>query len=179
MAIPTRHSPPEAIHYDRRTFFLTTPTWGKRRLLQTDRMAQLLIDTIFHYREEHKFEVHEFVVMPDHLHVLLTIGAEMTIEQAAQFIKGGSAYRASRQFGLKREIWQRGFSEVRILTADEYAVRVKYTRENPVRAGLASAPEGYAYSPASGGYKLDPPPWPAAEAADSEGTLCGTTKVVP
>ena len=50
-------------------------------------MAGLLVDTLFRYRDEHRYELHEFVVMPDHLHVLLTLGAGMTVERAAQFIK--------------------------------------------------------------------------------------------
>jgi putative transposase len=179
MAIPTRHASPEAIHHDRRTFFLTTSTWGRQKLLQTDRMAELLVDLIFRYRDQHRFEVHEFVVMPDHLHLLLTIGAEMTIERAAQYIKGGFSYRVSRDLGLKCEIWQRGFSEIRILTAGEYAVRARYILANPVRAGLASTPQDYKFSSAHIGYKLDPAPWPAAKAAPVEAEFSGTTKVVP
>ncbi len=116
--------------------------------------------------------------MPDHLHLLLTVGVDMTIERAVQFIKGGFSYRAAREIGTSGEIWQRGFSEVRILTAEDYDQHVRYTRENPVRAGLVSAAEEYRYSSASPGWKLDPAPWPAAKAA-SNSAGCGTTKVVP
>ena len=179
MAIPKRNASPEAIHHDRRTFFVSTSAFAKQRLLQTDRMAELLIDTIFKYRNAGRFELHEFVVMPDHLHLLMTIGVEMTIEKAVQFIKGGFSYRAARELGIKSEIWQRGFSEVRLLTADDYQAHVRYTHENPVRAGLASSPRQYRFSSAYPGWKLDSAPWPAAEAAEKEDELCGTTKVVP
>ena len=103
----------------------------------------------------------------------------MTVEKAAQFINGGFSYREARELGRKSEVWQRGFSEVRILTAEAYQMHVRYTRENPVRAGLASTPEEYPYSSAFPGWKLDPAPWPAAKAAGQEGDLCGTTKAVP
>jgi putative transposase len=179
MAIPKRHASSEAIQCDRRTFFLTTSAFGKQRLLQSNRMAKLLLDTIRKYRDAGRFEIHEFVVMPDHLHLLLTVGADMTVERAAQFIKGGFSYRAVRELGIKSEIWQRGFSEVRILTAEDYRTHARYTRENPVRAGLASTPEEYPYCSAFPGWRLDPAPWPAAKAAEKDDELCGTTKVVP
>jgi putative transposase len=41
-----------------------------------------------------KFIVNEFVVMPDHLHLLLTLGSNMSIEKAVQLVKGGFSYRA-------------------------------------------------------------------------------------
>ena len=53
--------------------------------------------------------VHEFVVMPNHLHVLMTVPEEMTIEKAMQLIKGGFSFRAGKELGFKGDIWQRGF----------------------------------------------------------------------
>jgi putative transposase len=60
-----------------------------------------------------KFTVHDFVVMPTHVHVLLTLGPEVSIEKAAQLMKGGFSYRAKKELGVQREIWQKGFSALR------------------------------------------------------------------
>ena len=35
-------------------------------------MADLLLEVIFHYRDQNKYLLHEFVIMPDHFHLLLT-----------------------------------------------------------------------------------------------------------
>ena len=35
-------------------------------------MAQLLVDVLHHYREQTKYLLHEFVVMPNHFHLLIT-----------------------------------------------------------------------------------------------------------
>jgi len=61
MSIPKRHSSPENIKSRQRTFFVTTSTDGKRGLLQTERMAMLLIDVMFHYRNQGEYKLHEFV----------------------------------------------------------------------------------------------------------------------
>ena len=169
MTIPSRHADPDSIQHDRRTFFITTSTDGHRRLLQSDRMARLLIDTLVHYRDEGRYELHEFVIMPDHVHLLLTFGAAMTLERAVQFIKGGFSYRVSHELGFKHAIWQRGFSDSRILTADDYRSRAMYLRQNPVRAGIVQRAEDFPYSSAQGQWELDSAPWPAAEAASAGG----------
>ena len=51
-------------------------------------MAGLLIDVLRSYVREKKFSVHDFVVMPNHVHILLTVPGEVTIEKAMQLIKG-------------------------------------------------------------------------------------------
>ena len=71
-----------------RTFFVTTRTIG-RRLLQSERNAKLFIDVLRSNVAARSFQVHDFVVMPNHVHLLLTVGSDMTIERAMQFIKGG------------------------------------------------------------------------------------------
>lgn len=51
-------------------YFITASTFQKRQLLQSDRMRQLLLDVLFHYRQQQKYLLHEFVLMPDHFHLL-------------------------------------------------------------------------------------------------------------
>lgn len=48
-----------------------------------------------------KFKVHEFVVMPDHIHVLLSLGPEISIEKAVQMGKGNFSYRAKKELGFE------------------------------------------------------------------------------
>ena len=52
------------------TYFITACTFQKQQLLQSDRMANLLLDVMFHYRQQQKYLLHEFVIMPDHFHLL-------------------------------------------------------------------------------------------------------------
>ncbi len=158
MAIPTRHSDPGGIAASSRTFFVTSSTWGKRSLLQTQRAASLFIEVLYEYREQGKFRLHEFVVMPDHFHVLITVGPELSIERAAQFIKGGFAYRAGKQLGFRAPVWQAGFSEVRVVTAPQFARIRDYIRENPVTRHLVERASDFPYSSARPGFELDPPP---------------------
>ena len=85
-----------------------------RSLLQSERNATLFIDVLRSYVAAGKFQIHDFVVMPDHVHLLMTVGEDMAIEKAVQFIKGGFSYRLKKESGYSGEVWQRGFSDLRI-----------------------------------------------------------------
>jgi putative transposase len=158
MAIPLRHANPVRATAGARTFFVTSSICGKRNLLQSDRSAGLFVRVLYDYRAQRKFRLHEFVVMPDHFHVLLTVECQLTIERAVQFIKGGFAFRAGREFGFSAPIWQKGFSEVRILDAGAFLRTGEYIRNNPVARHLVVEAAQYRYSSAYAGFELDPAP---------------------
>jgi putative transposase len=158
MAIPLRHSSPARTLAGARTFFVTSSIAEKRNLLQSNRAVKLFIDVLYDYRAQRKFRLHEFVVMPDHFHVLLTVGGELTIEKAAQFIKGGFAYRAGRELSFIAPVWQKGFSEVRIHDAEAYTRIRGYIWNNPVARYLVATAEGFPYCSTCPGYELDPIP---------------------
>ena len=155
MAIPSRHAGPSAIPPILRTFFVTSSIAGKRNLLQSERSANLFIEVLYHYRLERKYLLHSFVVMPDHFHVLITIGPEVTIERAVQFIKGGFAFRAGKQFGCTPPVWQRGFSEVRIYDLEQLGRVQEYIAQNPVKRGPVLSANQYPYSSACDRFELD------------------------
>jgi putative transposase len=158
MAIPIRHDSPENVAAGARTFFITSSIAGKCNLLQSDRSAQLFIRVLYEYRAQGKFRLHEFVVMPDHFHLLLTVDSGMTIERAVQFIKGGFAFRAGREFGMRPTIWQKGFYDVRIWSSQQYEGTREYIHNNPVKRRLVSEASLYPYSSADSGFELDAVP---------------------
>lgn len=145
MSKPSRPSDPSHKTGRARTFFVTTSTSGQRSLFQTDRMASLLVDVLRSYVREYRFKIHDFTVMPNHVHILLTIPGDTTIEQAMQLIKGNFSFRAKKELGFCREIWQRGFSDVRITNPESFFQHREYIDQNPVKMGLVEAPEQFPY----------------------------------
>src|SRR5205823_855215 len=88
MAIPSRTARPG-------TYFITTATHNRRRLFQVECNAALLLETIDHYRAG--YFLHAYVVMPDHLHLIVT-PTDITIQRTMQLIKGGFSHRLARNF---------------------------------------------------------------------------------
>jgi putative transposase len=136
MAIPPRSARPG-------TFFVTTVTYNRRRLFQVPANAELFLETIQHYRREGNYLLHDFVVMPDHIHLLIT-PQEITLERAIGLIKGGFSHRIHSKFPT----WQRGFTDHRVRDRKDFLIRRKYIYENPVEERLVQFAEDYPYSSA-------------------------------
>ena len=141
MAIPSRIARPG-------TYFITTATHNRRRLFQVERNAALLLETIDHYRAS--YLLHAYVVMPDHLHLLIT-PTDITLERTMQLIKGGYSHRLAS----KLPVWQRGFTDHRIRDPADYNTRCNYLHQNPVTARLCESAESYPFSSANPKLRLD------------------------
>ena len=76
-----------------RTFFITTVTWKRIPIFRVETRARLFVDVLLDYRKQGKYLLHEFVVMPDHVHALITLVPEVSLERAMQFVKGGFSFR--------------------------------------------------------------------------------------
>jgi putative transposase len=145
MAHPARNAIPADILNPSRIFFATTKTSMGMRLLQSERNAGLLIDVLRSLVAEHKFKLLDFVIMPDHIHLLIEVVGDMTIEKAMQLIKGRFSHRLSHEFAYKGEVWQRGFTEVQVMNKREFEAHRAYIAENPVKARLAATAEMYPF----------------------------------
>jgi putative transposase len=145
MARPARNASPDQVLSSARTFFATTKTSQGRPLLQSERNATLMIDVLRSYVAAGKFRLHDFVIMPNRVHLLMTVGGGMTIEKAMQFIKGGFSYRLKKEYGYRGEVWQRGFSETRVESRQSFCQHRDYIAANPVNARLVDSPEEFPY----------------------------------
>lgn len=139
------------------TYFVSTQTWQRRDPFQTEELSRLLVETIMRYRDAGKFLLHEFVVMPNHLHLLLTPSG-ITLERAMQLIKGGYSHAVAETDRKNLEVWQKGFTDHRIRDAEDYQRHRDYIYENPFRAGLCNGSQDYPWSSASGNWVLDEAP---------------------
>jgi len=147
------------------TYFVTTDTWQRRGLFRNTAIASLVEDAIFHYRDQGNYLVHRHVIMPDHLHIMLTPGSSTTLEKSIQLIKGGSSREIGKRPGMRFPVWHAGFTEHQIRDQRDFDSHVKYIDENPVKAGLAEKPEGYPHGSATAKFALDK--WPVASGAEA------------
>ncbi len=137
-------------------YFITASTFQRRPLFCNEPMARLFVEVLFHYRDKKNYLLHEFVLMPDHFHLL--ISPVLSLERSLQLIKGGFSYRAKREVGHSGEIWQLSYYDRRVRDIEDYDNFKYYMRRNPVKRGLAGSPEEYPYSSAHPGFVLDDVP---------------------
>jgi putative transposase len=140
------------------TYFVTTKAWQNVSVFQVEEVATIVVNKLLDYRNQGNFLLHEFVLMPNHLHLILTPAESVSLEKAMQLIKGGSSHAIHGARNNKMQIWQSGFHESRVKDLSDLKKKVDYIRFNPVVAGLAERPQAWSFGSASGKYELDPIP---------------------
>jgi putative transposase len=133
-----------------RTYFITSVTASRRRLFQVERNAELFLQILRENRAKGRIQLHAFVVMPDHIHLLLTPSPEVSLEKAMQYIKGGFSF----QLKGKLDVWEKSYINHRVLNAEDYSRHVVYIEQNPVRARLVEESRAFPFSSAR--FALDP-----------------------
>lgn len=83
----TRKSDRRNIVAGRRTFFAGCKTYMDRPFFQAKNEAELFIDVLRTNTLAGKFKLHEFVVMPDHFHVLLTVTGIRALNERCNSLK--------------------------------------------------------------------------------------------
>jgi putative transposase len=140
-------------------------------------MAALVEETFFRYRDAGNYKLHCYVIMPDHIHFILTPGATTSLERAVQLIKGGSSFQIGKMPGMRFPVWHMGFTEHQIRDKADFDIRAKYIDQNPVKAGLVRAAEEYPYGSAAGRFVLDA--WPIASGAEAPANGTETAGLKP
>jgi REP element-mobilizing transposase RayT len=140
------------------TYFVTTKAWQNVSVFQVTETAEIVVAKMLEYRDRGNYLLHDFALMPNHLHSILAPADTVTLEKAMQLIKGGSSFAIHKIRGSKMEIWRSGFHESRVSDWLDYKKKTDYARFNPVVAKLVDTPEAWTYGSASGKYQLDPVP---------------------
>ena len=102
-------------------------------------MASGLLDDARYYQTQGKWFLYIFLVMPDHIHMLVHVPPERPLADVIAAWKRGVARRRGVGF-------QRDFFETRIRDAAHYAEKWNYICQNPVAKGLVSCPREWAWS---------------------------------
>jgi putative transposase len=153
--------------------FVTTATAERRPIFEISRVADLFVETLKHYRMLGHYKLHAYVVMPDHVHLVLTPRA-MTLEQAVNLIKTGFEHKLETEL----TIWEPGFTGYAIASNRDMEIVRAYLHELPVRAELVAAAELYPHSSAYRHASYDQSAARPPASVDSQGISAGTTTSV-
>ena len=121
----------------------------QQNLFQRDQVAELMVATFFKYRDAGEFKLHEYVVMPNHIHVLVSISDPRSLSRVVQLIKGGFSHSLRQNGIVFRAVWEQRYYDRRVRSENEFAEVSRYIRQNPVRKGLVERAEDYPHSSAT------------------------------
>jgi len=131
---------------------LTFSCYQKNRYFISDEICDIFINWLENARVKHAFKLLAYVIMPDHVHLLISPSNEdYSISRILSGIKLPFSMMMAK-VGLKPPgpFWQRGGGYDRnIITRKTIESSINYIHENPVRKGLVDTPEEWKYSSAS------------------------------
>lgn len=140
----------EPARHNHQTYFVTFQAMERKAFFRNERWAELFLSVLVRYRKE--FALHDFVVMHDHVHLLVTPNG--ALERPIGLVKGGYSFYAKREFSWNGEIWQPGFSDHRIRDANDWDKHIAYIRKN-----VSSLKQpGYKFCGENAGIPLDAAP---------------------
>jgi REP element-mobilizing transposase RayT len=120
------------------------------RFLSQPKIAALVADTIEGGEGAGRYETHAWVIMPNHVHLLLT--AHLNISEVLRSLKGFTARQANLLLHRSGQpFWQDESYDHLVRNIDEFRRIERYIENNPVAAGLVTAPEAYRWCSARGG----------------------------
>ena len=115
--------------------------------LRRPEIAKVVVEAI-HYRErEQHYQLHSYVVMPNHVHLLMTPLAD--VSKVMQSLKRFTAREGNRVLGFTGQpFWQDESYDRLVRDKTEFQRIADYIEMNPVKCGLAAAPEEFLWSSA-------------------------------
>lgn len=117
-------------------------------LLQDPRAARIVQETLF-FDHCRRYKLKAWVVMPNHVHVVLEPFAGIALGAIVQALKGVSSKRIGKLLGVEGRLWQPDYFD-RIVRDDGHFDRLRrYLEWNPVKAGLCEDPKHYGWSSAN------------------------------
>lgn len=135
---PRPWSPETEREYYRR-FFGKLEHWldmGSGECLLEDPANAGIIADCLQFFEGQRSELHAWVIMPNHVHVLLDVLPEAELSKLVMSWKGFSARRIHERMGRCGSLWQRSYFDRIVRDWDHFARCVRYIRRNPQKAKL-------------------------------------------
>jgi putative DNA methylase len=114
--------------------------------LRMPEMAQMVTDAIY-YRDQRNYQLHSFVVMPNHVHLLMT--PLDAVSKVMHSLKRFTAKEGNQMLGLTGQpFWQDESYDRLVRDGTEFDRIADYIERNPVTAGLAATPDEFLWSSA-------------------------------
>ena len=112
-------------------YFVTWRLYPGRDALQADERTKV-VETLTHFENE-RYQLFAYVVMDDHVHVILQPTSQYTLEQIVHSWKSFSARRLQRENGRMGAIWQQESFDRIVRDETEWLEKIQYIMNNPLK----------------------------------------------
>ena len=127
--------------------FVTFSTYRRLPFLNQPWIRDLFVDCLEQTRSKYRFQIFGYVVMPEHVHLLVSEPEKGLLATAIQALKIAVARRATRyRPGNEVPLWQKRYYDHNLRSHQSFTNKLRYIHRNPVKRGLAARPEDWRWS---------------------------------
>lgn len=126
-------------------YFVTTKTKLFKPIFLIDKFAEMVCGEIKYLISRNAVKVFAYVIMPDHIHLLVEPLGDFTICQVVKLLKGRTARRINLARNASGSVWDSRFYSLIIDSEESFYDKIEYIMFNPVRAKLVRNPEDYEF----------------------------------
>ena len=144
----------------RQSHFLTFSCYHRLPLLGSARTREIFLRALEQIRKRFDLVVIGYVVMPEHVHLLVSEPRQASLATAVQVLKQESSRRLRRrgrgtdprqqELFVREEwaphFWQRRYYDFNVRTAKKQTEKLQYMHRNPLKRGLVVKPEDWRWS---------------------------------
>ena len=174
-------------HHSGQSHFVTFCCYHRHRLFTTDASCRVFESALERVRRSYRLYVYGYVVMPEHVHLLLSEPQRDTLADALKSLKQGVSRRLIGSLPLKpktglsgapEHFWQKRYYDFNIRNYAQFVEKLRYIHRNPVKQGLCDRPEDWHWSSfrhyatgAAGSVEIESE-WTARKRERAAGKLC-------
>jgi len=155
--------------------FITFCCYHRRPSLTTEVARKTFERALERVRHTSQLYIYGYVVMPEHVHILLSEPRQGTLAEAVKSLKQGVARRL---IGEAEHFWQKRYYDFNVRNHSQFFEKLDYIHRNPVKRGLCAQPEDWEWSSfrhyatgAEGRVEIESE-WTARKRERAAGTLC-------
>jgi putative transposase len=131
-------------HHEGDDHFITFSCYRREPYFNTPSSRETFLDSLEQTRKRYNFEVLGYVVMPEHVHLLVSEPEDhqkIPLSKALQSLKLSVSKRLTQ-----RPFWQTRYYDFNVFTHNKRVEKLKYMHRNPVARGLVANPEDWPWS---------------------------------
>jgi putative transposase len=135
--------PPRLHRYQtsRHLHFLTFSCHGRQPYLQSDSSKAIFESVLESRRDQYQFDVHGYVIMPEHVHLLVSEPLDQPLSKAIASLK-----REISHLSPESPFWLPRYFDFNVFSEGKKIEKLRYIHRNPVNRGLSEKAEDYRWS---------------------------------
>src|SRR3974390_2981422 len=123
--------------------FTTFTCYRRQPFLDTSHAKNVFERSLEQTRRSYRFDVIGYVVMPEHVHLLVSEPERATLSRTIQSLKQSVSQKLNGHHG---HFWQARYYDFNVFTTEKRVEKLKYIHRNPVKRGLVELPEQWPWS---------------------------------